>query len=128
MESKNILIKSGLLCIKLTKDYYSHNKFLLDRLEQDESNSQKVKFKRREMKNNLEIGAFILDTTGKRYYRIYQLDDCDSYSLHCIIDSTTGIVFKPKSDGYPNKGISWNIDECIRVADCGGNYLNLDPV
>lgn len=128
MGNKDILLKSGLLCLRLTKDYNNNTRFILSRIEQEEGNTNRVKFKKRELENNLEIGAFILDTNGKKYYRIYQLDDCDSYKLHCIIDSTDGTIFKPKLDGYPNKNLKWSIDECIRFADWKGYYLNADPI
>jgi hypothetical protein len=39
----------------------------------------------------------------------------------------TGIVYKPRNSTSANKKLAWDIDECIRVADWRGYYLNEDP-
>ena len=128
MNSSTILLKCGLLCLKLTNDYRAHTKFILDRREKQEGLTPSMEFKRREMNNSLDIGSFILDNHSKKYHRIYQINDSDGLDLHALVDNSTGIVYKPKSNGYANKNLSWDINQCIRVADWRGYYLNADPV
>jgi len=124
--NSNVLNKSGLLCLKLTSHYRNQTKFILTRKEQAEGETLEVKLRKRQLNKNLDLGSFLLDTSGKKYYRIYQYNE-DGNILHAIIDSITGTVYKPRSNGYPNKDLSWDIDECIRVADWKGYYLNANP-
>jgi len=123
----NVLNKSGLLCLKLTSHYRNQTKFTLNRKEQAEGETLEVKLKKRQLNKNLDLGSFLLDTTGSKYYRIYQYNE-DGNHLHAVVDSETAQVYKPKANGYPNKNLSWDIDQCIRVADWKGYYLNADPV
>lgn len=132
LEKKNliknkILLKTGLLCIKLTKDYFRETLYILNRRELEEGETIEIKYKKRELENNLDIGSFVIDNDSKKYYRILQLTDTDVPKTHCFVDINTGIVYKPRNSTSANKKIAWSIDECIRVADWRGYYLNKDP-
>jgi hypothetical protein len=122
-----ILLKTGLLCLKLTNDYFRETRYILSRRELEEGETIEIKYKKRELDNNLDIGSFVIDDDNKKYYRILQLTDSDSPKTHCFIDMNSGIVYKPRSSTSANKKIAWDIDECIRVADWRGYYLNEDP-
>jgi len=125
--NSNVLNKSGLLCLKLTSHYRNQTKFILSRKEQAEGETLEVKLRKKQLNKNLDLGSFLLDTSGTKYYRIYHYNE-DGHILHAVIDSDTGTVYKPNSNGYLNKNLSWDIDQCIRVADWKGYYLNADPV
>lgn len=132
LEEKNrikniILLKTGLLCLRLTGDYFRETRYILDRRESEEGETIEIKYKKRELDNNLDIGSFVIDGDSKKYYRILQLTDTDVPKTHCFVDINTGIVYKPRNSTSANKKIAWDIDECIRVADWRGYYLNQDP-
>lgn len=122
-----ILLKTGLLCLKLTRDYFRETRYILGRREQEEGETLEIKYKKRELDNNLDIGSFVIDDDNKKYYRVIQLTDTDTPKTHCFIDMNTGTVYKPRSSTTANKKLAWDLDECLRVADWRGYYLNEDP-
>lgn len=132
LEEKNrikneILLKTGLLCLRLTEDYFRETRYILSKREAEEGETVEIKYKRRELDNNIDIGSFVIDDDNRKYYRIIQLTDNDVPKTHCFVDMNTGIVYKARNSTSANKKLAWNIDECIRVADWRGYYLNEDP-
>ena len=126
IKNKNLL-KIGLLCIKLTEDYFRENRYILSKREIDEGETFEIKYKKRELENNLDIGSFIIDSDNKKYHRVFQLTANDEPKIHCFVDKVSCIVYKPRNSTSANKKLGWDIDECIRVADWRGYYLNKDP-
>ena len=55
------------------------------------------------------------------------MTDDDDCKTHCFIGMTDGVVYKPKSQKTANKKVSWDLNECLRLADWRGFYLNPDP-
>lgn len=121
------LNKVGMLCIALTKDYRRETLWMLDRIESQEGESLETKFKRREVNNNFEIGAFVIDISNRKYFKICRIDDEGELHTHAFVSFEDGTVYKPKTETTANKALGWDIDECIRVADWRGYYLNKDP-
>lgn len=121
-----ILLKTGILCLKLIKDYFRESHYILNRRELEEGETIEIKYKKRELENNLDIGSFIIDENNSKYYKILQLTESNTPKIHCFIDKNSGIVYKPRNSVSANKKIFWDIDECIRVADWRGYYLNED--
>jgi hypothetical protein len=122
-----ILLKTGLLCLRLTEDYFRETRYILSKMEAEGGETLEIKYKRRELDNNIDIGSFVIDDDNRKYYRILQLTDTDVPKTHCFVDMKTGIVYKPRNSTTANKKLAWDIDECIRVADWRGYYLNEDP-
>tara|TARA_B100002019_G_scaffold153462_1_gene132308 strand:+ start:664 stop:1104 length:441 start_codon:yes stop_codon:yes gene_type:complete len=123
---KELYLKSGLLCLHLTKDYRREEYWKLGRLEQS-GESFDTKYKRRELENNLDLGAFILDADNRKYFKIYQITEDDDPQIHAFVDFTDGMVYKPRSESSANRKLGWDIDLCLKVADWHGYYLNKDP-
>lgn len=124
--SNNYLLKSGLLCLTLTKDYFRESKSILSKKIRDEIDVTNNKLKLRELDHYFEIGSFVLDDNVK-YYKIAQILDNGDLKTHCFVDKVTGVVYKPRNKSYPNKGLVFNIDKCIKFADWRGYYLNNQP-
>jgi hypothetical protein len=122
-----ILLKTGLLCIQLTKDYFRESYYILNRIQEENGESFETKFKRKELDSNLDIGSFIVDTSGKKYYKILQLNDEDEPKIHAFIDIEEHKVYKPRTANSANRKLGWKLDDCLRFADWRGNYLNADP-
>lgn len=124
---KLLLLKTGLLCIKLTNDYRRESYWILDRLEKQNGESIDTKYKRRELDNNLDLGAFFMDIDNRKYYKIYQVTEDDEPKVHAFVDFIDGKVYKPRSSSSANRTLGWDIDLCLNVADWRGYYLNKDP-
>jgi len=120
---EEVLLKTGLLCIKLTEQYFGEQKYIADK----ESDDKKRKFKKRELENNYNIGSFIIDDNNRKYYRVLQLTDDDDCKTHCFVGMVDGVVYKPRSQTAANKKITWDLNQCLRTADWRGFYLNPDP-
>tara|TARA_B100001250_G_C19190955_1_gene525125 strand:- start:43 stop:525 length:483 start_codon:yes stop_codon:yes gene_type:complete len=120
---EEVLLKTGLLCLKLTENYFAEQKYIADK-EEDEV---KKKFKKRELENNYNIGSFIIDDNNRKYYRVLQLTDDDDCKTHCFVGMEDGVVYKPRSQTAANRKVKWDLNECLRLADWRGFYLNLDP-
>ena len=43
------------------------------------------------------------------------------------MDMFDGRVYKPRTQTTANKKYWWDLDECLKIADCHGYYLNKDP-
>lgn len=132
LEEKNrvqnmILLKTGLLCLRLTEDYFRETRYILSKMEAENGETIEIKYKKRELDNNIDIGSFVIDDDNRKYYRVLQLTDTDVPKTHCFVDMKTGIVYKPRNSTTANKKLAWDIDECIRLADWRGYYLNEDP-
>ncbi len=120
---EEVLLKTGLLCIKLTEQYFGEQKYIADK----EGDDKKKKFKKRELENNYNIGSFIIDDDNRKYYRVLQLTDDDDCKAHCFVDMVDGVVYKPRSQTAANKKVMWDLNQCLQVADWRGFYLNPDP-
>ena len=118
-----VLLKTGLLCIKLTENYFAEQTYIADK----EGDPVKKKFKKRELDNNYNIGSFVIDDNNRKYYRVLQLTDDDDCKTHCFVGMTDGVVYKPRSQTAANKKVTWDLNECLKLADWRGFYLNPDP-
>lgn len=126
---RKILNKVGLLCLALNKDYVRENLWRIDRIESTEGVTLETKFKRREINNNLEIGAFVVDCEkrNKKYFKICMINEEFELVPHAFVDFTTGRVHKAKTSKSADKNLGWDIDFCIKYCDWRGYYLNRDP-
>ena len=68
-----------------------------------------------------------IDDNNRKYYRVLQLTDDDDCKAHCFVDMFDGRVYKPRTQTTANKKYWWDLDECLKIADCHGYYLNKDP-
>tara|TARA_B100000902_G_C26616005_1_gene577472 strand:- start:64 stop:546 length:483 start_codon:yes stop_codon:yes gene_type:complete len=120
---EEVLLKTGLLCLKLTENYFAEQNYIVDK----EEDQVKKKFKKRELDNNYNIGSFVIDDNNRKYYRVLQLTDDDDCKTHCFVSMIDGVVYKPRSQTAANKKVSWDLNECLKLADWRGFYLNPDP-
>lgn len=120
-------LKTGLLCIRLTNDYRRESYWILQRTVEQEGENIDTKYKKRELDNNLDLGAFIVDTDNRKYFKIMQITEDDEPKVHAFVDFTDGMVYKPRSSTSANRKLGWDMDLCLRVADWRGYYLNKDP-
>ena len=120
---EEVMQKTGLLCLRLTREYFRVHHHIADH----EDDATKKKFMKRELDNNYNIGSFIIDDNNRKYYRVLQLTDDDDCKAHCFVDMVDGRVYKPRTQTTANKKYWWDLDECLKIADCHGYYLNKDP-
>ena len=75
--------------------------------------------------------SFALDSSGRKYHKIFMYINGRRDSIHCFIDKKTGSVYKPASIKAPAKHERYNLniiesrEECYRRADWAGGYLYL---
>ena len=75
--------------------------------------------------------TFALDSSGRRYHKVFMYRDGQRDSIHAFIDKKTGDVFKPASIKAPAKGVRYNVlriesrEEMFKRADWAGSYLYL---
>ena len=75
--------------------------------------------------------SWALDSSGRRYHKIFQYINGERSSIHCFIDKKTGSVYKPASIKAPAKHERYNLsiihsrEECFKRADWAGSYLYL---
>jgi len=75
--------------------------------------------------------SFALDSSGRRYHKIFMYRNGKRDSIHCFIDKKTGSVYKPASIKSPAKHERYNLniiqsrEECLEKADWAGSYLYL---
>ena len=75
--------------------------------------------------------GYYLDSTGRKYHKIFMTIDGKRSSIHAFIDKTTGDVFKPASLKAPAKHARYNLltitsrEDCLARADWAGGYLYL---
>ena len=122
-QPEEVMLKTGLLCLRLTREYFRLHHYIADH----EDDVKKKKFMKRELDNNYNIGSFIIDDNNRKYYRVLQLTDDDDCKAHCFVGMTDGRVYKPRSQTSANRRHWWDLDECLKIADCHGYYLNKDP-
>ena len=73
--------------------------------------------------------TFALDSSGRRYHKVFMYRDGQRDSIHAFIDKKTGDVFKPASIKAPAKGARYNVlniqsrEEMFKYADWAGEYL-----
>ena len=72
---------------------------------------------------------FQLDSSGRKYHKIWMYIDDKRSSIHAFIDKKTGEVFKPASIKAPAKGARYNVlsipsrEEMYERCDWAGGYL-----
>jgi hypothetical protein len=70
-----------------------------------------------------------LDSSGRKYHRIWMHIGDRRDSIHAFIDKKTGSVLKPASVKAPAKGERYNLlsipsrEKCLENADFAGGYL-----
>ena len=75
--------------------------------------------------------TFALDSSGRRYHKVFMYRDGQRDSIHAFIDKKTGDVFKPASFKAPAKIARYNVlniqsrEEMLERADWAGEYLYL---
>ena len=73
--------------------------------------------------------TFALDSSGRRYHKVFMYINGRRDSIHAFIDKKTGDVFKPASIKAPAKGVRYNVlniqsrEEMLERADWAGSYL-----
>ena len=73
--------------------------------------------------------TFALDSSGRKYHKIFMYINNQRDSIHAFIDKKTGDVFKPASIKAPAKGARYNMlnmksrQEMFERADWAGSYL-----
>ena len=73
--------------------------------------------------------TFALDSSGRRYHKVFMYRDGQRDSIHAFIDKKTGDVFKPASFKAPAKIARYNVlniqsrEEMLERADWAGSYL-----
>ena len=73
--------------------------------------------------------SYALDSSGRRYHKIFMYRNGTRDSIHCFIDKKTGSVYKPASIKAPAKHERYNLnviqsrEECLEKADWAGSYL-----
>lgn len=127
-KKRKVLNKVGLLCLALNKDYRRETLWRLTRIEETQGVTLETKFMRRGLENSLEIGAFVVDCEkrNKKYFKICRIDDEYEFVPHAFVDFTTSRVHRVKGKSA-DKNVHWDLDDCIRLCDWRGYYLNKDP-
>ena len=75
--------------------------------------------------------SWALDSSGRKYHKIFQYINGERSSIHAFIDKKTGSVYKPASIKAPAKHERYNLniinsrEECLARADWAGGYLYL---
>ena len=75
--------------------------------------------------------GYELDSSGRKYHKIFMTINGKRDSIHAFIDKKTGDVFKPASIKAPAKHARYNLlsipsrEECFARADWAGGYLYL---
>ena len=70
-----------------------------------------------------------LDSSGRKYHKIWMYIGDRRDSIHAFIDKKTGSVLKPASVKAPAKGERYNLlsipsrEKCLKNADWSGSYL-----
>jgi len=73
--------------------------------------------------------TFQLDSSGRKYHKIYMYINDKRDSIHAFIDKKTGYVYKPASIKAPAKGVRYNLfiiterEEMLEKCDWAGSYL-----
>jgi hypothetical protein len=81
------------------------------------------------LKDGLCDYDFALDSSGRKYHKIWMWIDGKRSSIHAFIDKKSGEVYKPASIKAPAKGVRYNLffindrEWLLENADWAGNYL-----
>lgn len=73
--------------------------------------------------------GYELDSSGRKYHKIYMTINGKRDSIHAFIDKKTGDVYKPASVKAPAKGVRYNLlliedrEYLLENADWAGGYL-----
>ena len=73
--------------------------------------------------------SYELDSSGRKYHKIFMYIDGKRDSIHAFIDKKNGYVYKPASVKAPAKGVRYNIliiserEEMLEKCDWAGSYL-----
>jgi hypothetical protein len=73
--------------------------------------------------------GFELDSSGRKYHKIFMYINGRRDSIHAFIDKKTGEVFKPASVKAPAKGARYNVlsipsrEKMFEKCDWAGGYL-----
>lgn len=73
--------------------------------------------------------GYYLDSTGRKYHKIFMTIDGKRSSIHAFIDKKSGEVYKPASIKAPAKGVRFNLlvitqrEWLLKNADWAGSYL-----
>jgi hypothetical protein len=73
--------------------------------------------------------AFDLDSSGRKYHKIFMNINGKRDSIHCFIDKKTGEMYKPASVKAPAKGVRFNLliikerEFVLANCDWAGGYL-----
>ena len=73
--------------------------------------------------------TYALDSSGRKYHKVFMYIDGKRSSIHAFIDKKTGEVYKPASFKAPAKHVRYNLlliesrEECLARADWAGGYL-----
>ena len=73
--------------------------------------------------------GYELDSSGRKYHKIFMCINGRRDSIHAFIDKKTGEVFKPASVKAPAKGARYNVlsiesrEEMFERCDWAGGYL-----
>ena len=89
-----------------------------------------------ESRNHGKVGGyappkytFALDSSGRKYHKIFMYIDGKRNSIHAFVDKKTGDVFKPASFKAPAKHVRFNLcimsdrEWLMENADWAGSYL-----
>jgi hypothetical protein len=125
---RKVLNRVGLLCLALTNDYRRENYWRINRIEDTQGVTLETKFARRELDNNLDIGLFVIDCEkrNKKYFKVSMINEDLELTPHAFVDFTTSRVHRVKGKSA-DKNVHWDLDDCIRLCDWRGYYLNKDP-
>ena len=72
---------------------------------------------------------YSLDSSGRKYHKIYMHINGKRDSIHAFIDKKTGDVLKPASVKAPAKGVRYNVlsipsrEDMLKRCDWAGGYL-----
>ena len=127
-QKRKVLNRVGLLCLALTNDYRRENYWRINRIEETQGVTLETKFARRELDNNLDIGLFVIDCEkrNKKYFKVSMINEDLELTPHAFVDFTTSRVHRVKGKSA-DKNVHWDLDDCIRLCDWRGYYLNKDP-
>jgi hypothetical protein len=73
--------------------------------------------------------GYELDSSGRKYHKIFMTINGNRDSIHCFIDKKTGEVYKPSSVKAPAKGVRFDLrlieqrEWLLENADWAGGYL-----
>lgn len=73
--------------------------------------------------------GYELDSSGRKYHKIYMTINGRRDSIHAFIDKKTGEVYKPANTKQPAKGVRYNLliiserEEMLKKCDWAGGYL-----